>query len=372
MKFKRLIALFCVALMTMAFPLTSFAADEKKKEIPLPVYTEHLPYYYYQLENKDQKQLYLTFRKALIEQKSTLSFTTSQSQEFIDDMMKILVYNDDYAFNLERWYITAYTRNGKNTGKYKYDFMYTHSSNVYRQMVQYVDNNVEKFLATIPEGTGAFTKVLKIHDYIVESCDYDMQDKYCDTAYGALIGGKALCEGYTRAFNYICNEAGIYSVMSYSDPARGESYGHAWNKVKIGKNWYIVDATNNDQSPVIKKAGHDMLFLSDAEYTVAIEVDEKIIKEPEATDDTRSYYEQTKRQVKTADAANAYIKQVMTEDAKLPLVLEFEITSDNEFAKFIQNAGYYITEDIPYRGAFSVKWIYTEHTNVVHIIFTKS
>jgi hypothetical protein len=368
MKFKRLIALFFVVLMTMAFPLTTFAA-EKKKDFPLPDYKEHLPYYYYQLETKDQKELYLTIRKAVIERKTTLDFSTSQSLEFLGDMFTILMVNDDYGFNLYSWQASYSTGNGKITGTFT--FTYNYSSSVYRQLVSYVDNAAQKFLATIPEGTGAFNKVLKIHDYIVESCVYDLQAKYCETAYGALVSKKAKCDGYTRAFNYICNEAGISSVTSYSIPGRGESYGHAWNKVKIGKNWYVVDATNADHSPNIQKAGHDFLFVSDAEYTIATEVDLKYVTEPKATDNTRSYYELTKRQVKTADAAGAYIKQVMTEDVKLPLVLEFEITSKKEFAKFVKNNKSYITSNVSIGSIYTYTLSYSNNSPVIYLIFTK-
>jgi hypothetical protein len=371
MKFKRLIAVFFAVVFVLSVPLTTFAADEKKKEIPLPSYKEHLPYYYTQFKTKEQKNTYLTIRKAIIEQKPSVTFTTTEDEDFVNDLCQLFFYNDDYTFNLESVNLTYFAINGRKSGKWKFDLTYKFGNSVYRQIVQYVDNTTEKFLATIPEDTGGFTKVLRIHDFIVESCDYDIDSKYCGTAYGALIDGKALCEGYARAFNYICFEAGISSVMSYSDPKSGEVYGHAWNKVKIGKNWYVVDATNNDNSPNYQKAGHDFLFLSDIEYTIATAIDEKSITEPKATDNTRSYYEQTGRQVKTASEAGKYIKSKVTKDATLPMTLEFEIISDKEYDKFFAGIESYVFNNVTYNGRYKIEYFWNTYSNVIYIVFQK-
>ena len=81
-------------------------------------------------------------------------------------------------------------------------------------------------------------------------CSYDWSAYYSDdwekhadaySAYGCLVKGKAVCEGYSLAFNAIMLELGIPTK-------RMSGGGHAWNMVKIGNRWYHVDVTWNDTS----------------------------------------------------------------------------------------------------------------------------
>ena len=66
---------------------------------------------------------------------------------------------------------------------------------------------------------------------------------------------KVVCEGYAKAFQYLCdssrfNDSGLY-VLSMSGVVsfpNGSSGGHMWNIVHIGGANYLMDVTNNDSS----------------------------------------------------------------------------------------------------------------------------
>ena len=68
------------------------------------------------------------------------------------------------------------------------------------------------------------------------------------TAYGALIGGSAVCEGYSRAMLLLAGYAGLPSVL-----IRGVSDGvaHMWNGIRIDGNWYHLDVTWCDSTKLI-------------------------------------------------------------------------------------------------------------------------
>ena len=78
------------------------------------------------------------------------------------------------------------------------------------------------------------------HDF--QYTDEEFNDSF--TAYGALMDGKCVCAGYAAAFQILAREAGLEAIV-VTGKLDG-SLAHAWNKVKIGKEWHIVDATNND------------------------------------------------------------------------------------------------------------------------------
>lgn len=63
---------------------------------------------------------------------------------------------------------------------------------------------------------------------------------------GSLVLHGAVCEGYAKAFQFLCQTAGIPCLQVYSDT-------HMWNEVKVDSAWYMVDPTWND--PLIDDNG---------------------------------------------------------------------------------------------------------------------
>ncbi len=67
------------------------------------------------------------------------------------------------------------------------------------------------------------------------------------TSYGALINGKAVCEGYTRSFKCVMDMLNIPCVIVQGYASNeGGLEPHAWNCVKLDDSWYGVDVTWND------------------------------------------------------------------------------------------------------------------------------
>ncbi len=93
-----------------------------------------------------------------------------------------------------------------------------------------------------------------IHDYIVLNTAYDYENflkgtipERSQTAEGALIYGKAVCGGYTDAFQLLMNMCG-YECGVVKGTARNDTFSgaHAWNTVKIGKETRYVDVCWDD------------------------------------------------------------------------------------------------------------------------------
>lgn len=125
---------------------------------------------------------------------------------------------------------------------------------------------VDTISQSVPYGTECEREEY-IHNYIINNCDYDeeaaenddVQDNEND-AYGALVDGKAVCEGYARAFQLLCNKANIDSVLL---SGTADSDNHAWNGVKIGGDWYQIDVTWNDTDRENNYAENDYFNLTD-------------------------------------------------------------------------------------------------------------
>ena len=94
-------------------------------------------------------------------------------------------------------------------------------------------------------------KALRIHDYLINLADYNVGGKEArnvdekvnnHSAYGVLIKGTGVCESYAKAFQLLAKEMSLDSL--YLKGYAGEL--HAWNIVKIGQDWYRLDATWDD------------------------------------------------------------------------------------------------------------------------------
>lgn len=84
-----------------------------------------------------------------------------------------------------------------------------------------------------------------LNDYICTNTEYNKDAPFCDTAYGCLVLGQALCEGYSRGFKLLCNEARIECDLI---SGRAEDVAHMWNTVNINGIRSFVDVTWNDQN----------------------------------------------------------------------------------------------------------------------------
>ncbi len=118
-----------------------------------------------------------------------------------------------------------------------------------------VDRVVEDFLANyINSSMTDLEKEIAVHDYIVKKAEYNYEalseniisvDNY--NAYGILVEGLGVCDGYAKAF-YLLGKAAGLEIKYVSGTARNELglMPHAWNLIKLEDEWYNVDPTWND------------------------------------------------------------------------------------------------------------------------------
>ncbi len=101
------------------------------------------------------------------------------------------------------------------------------------------------------EGKTNYEKFRTIYDYMTENIVYDYANLHDDsyklkyTAYAALINKTAVCQGYALLLYRLLLEEGIDArlIAGNATNSSGESEGHAWNIVKLGRYYYNTDST---------------------------------------------------------------------------------------------------------------------------------
>ena len=119
----------------------------------------------------------------------------------------------------------------------------------YKEIQTLVNEAVDEALSYVSDDMQEYEKALVIHDWLIDHCQYDYGNLQTNTIpessynlYGALAYGLAVCDGYSKAYQYILEEKlGIECCRIVSD-----SMNHAWNLIKIGNNYYHVDVTWDD------------------------------------------------------------------------------------------------------------------------------
>lgn len=105
-----------------------------------------------------------------------------------------------------------------------------------------------------------YEKVLRIHDWVIEHTRYNtanMDEVGNNMAYGALVRGSCVCQGYAEAFMLLANALGVETVYVTGDGySEGSWESHAWNAVKVQGEWYMIDLTWDDP---VTSDGSDVL-----------------------------------------------------------------------------------------------------------------
>ncbi|WP_219835163.1 S-layer homology domain-containing protein [Paenibacillus sp. R14(2021)] len=119
---------------------------------------------------------------------------------------------------------------------------------------RFVDGRAREVLADIVKpGMTDYERELAIHDYLLLHTAYDYDnfrkgtvplDSY--TIYGLLHNGIAVCQGYAYTALLLLRMAGVETYYVTGTVAGG---AHAWNKVKIGGEYYNLDVTWDDPVP---------------------------------------------------------------------------------------------------------------------------
>ena len=230
----------------------------------------------------------------------------------------------------------------------EYDYDSATTTQKQNEILDKVDSVVAEI---ITDDMTDLEKVMAINAYLCENAEYDdaalenaeandfyyVDEEFYDsfTAYGTLVDGVGVCASYSAAFKLLADAAGLDSIVvtGYLDG----SLPHAWNKVKIGEDWNIVDSTNNDND-VIPNA---LLNLSDSGASAALLEDERFVLDSNVYDyaantDDNEFYRTTGNYYDISDAADI-LGSTLSADGDVTIRTDYSL-DDRTFNELAQEA----------------------------------
>lgn len=144
----------------------------------------------------------------------------------------------------------------KEGGRWRYDISIRPVYYTTLKQEQAVDLQVAEAIKEmdLPEQASDIEKIRRVSDFIERRTEYDDvhfrhpgSRHIQSTAYGALIGRTALCQGYAVLAYRLLKELGVDNrIVTGTALVSGEKVRHAWNIVRLNGRYYNLDITLDD------------------------------------------------------------------------------------------------------------------------------
>lgn len=164
---------------------------------------------------------------------------------YIDYSKFTLYYEDDGLGNYKN-----YLKNGDEVNNY-YEDAFSNESDV-KKAQEEIDLIVEGIIEDANNMNSDYDKIKYVHDWLVKNIEYDetLNKANRNNIYGAFVEKQVTCGGYAKAFKYIMDKLNIECIIVQGKATdNGNTEYHAWNFVKLNREWYGIDCTWDD--PVI-------------------------------------------------------------------------------------------------------------------------
>lgn len=182
---------------------------------------------------------------------SLKAFPEAQNFTTLSDVVLKVMYQNPLILGVEGFEY--------NYGTLTLSIHYNESaSGIQKKQDEIIAKANEVVASIIKDGMNEDEKRKAIYDYLNDNAKYDdaalenaeqnnfknVDPQFNDsfTTYGILVKGVGVCASYASVYKLLSDLSGLESIV-----VTGASSGvpHAWNKVKIGNEWFHVDATNN-------------------------------------------------------------------------------------------------------------------------------
>lgn len=176
---------------------------------------------------------------------------------------------------------------------------------------------------SIHKGMNDYEKEKALHDYIINHAEYDY-DNFLQgtipassyTAYGVLVLGRGVCQGYAEAMHLLCHTAGLKSmVVQGKSIFEGKWYKHAWNIVQLGGQYYQLDVCWDDVIAPSGKGALSYSYFNLNDQDMGLDHSWNKQKFPPCTATQYNYYTYNRQQVQNYQGFKTYVDNALASQA---------------------------------------------------------
>lgn len=179
----------------------------------------------------------------------------------VDEVKTLVHFVSDYlcGYTHIAYYTYSYWSDENNEKAYAIRLKYTKDSEQAYDEFNRLNELVDRLVSEAPKDE--YEKIRFFYDTVIQKCRFDasLSHENSGNAFGALVDGYAVCQGYANAMQLLLSRAGfdVVPVINYDN-------SHKWNRVLLSDgNWYDIDATWDDESSAASGGDYACFLVSD-------------------------------------------------------------------------------------------------------------
>lgn len=303
------------------------------------IYTRPDDFYVTQLSTNERKAYDIIVRD-LLDLKTRITLTGVRFTDYRKSHSKIT-----NALSISRpdiFYETPISTLERDfSGNYiiSFDFAYTKSQIIdYRNQLSKICSD---FCKSVANYHSEYEIILAINRYLSEHVVYENDSSVeGGNSVGALIKGKARCEGIAQAFKLLADSVGITSFMAVGRAVGNQGLdNHAWNIVRYRGKYYHIDPTFNLGCKVVTEPLDCPLFFMMSDEQV-LETHFGDWNYPRCVDSSQEFY--TKHQLRMKKPEDLRYLPFFDKDGKKYFVAKLEWMPTRK--DVIENCVYWLAE----------------------------
>ena len=290
-----------------------------------------------------------------------IPLTEGENEITVDEIKVVLdAYTRDHAEHF--WLGKSYSIVSQSNIAKSIKFTYLLSGEELSLARVNFNNAIDELLSYIDSSMTDYEKELILHDALAARVTY-VETDHAHDAYGALVEGEAVCEGYAEALQCLLHAANIQSLIAIGssiNPTTNSPEGHAWNIVRIDGEYYHTDLTWNDQGSTLY---HAYFNLTDTAIQEDHTVTDANFALPVCDSDTSHYFVKNSKYLTEYDAE--LIGNLLKNDS---LLTNIYISGDvDSFINWFNDNIRDIATNIGITGAFSYGYQRLGHEVILNI-----
>lgn len=277
--------------------------------------------FYYNLLDSSEKELYEEMYQKLGEFPETVSIKGKTEEQMQKAFNYVLGdYPEwfwfDGGYNGMKYNILAYKSIKVDPGYRMTEEMANIKLAAVKEAADYIAENAMAY-------DNDYEKALYVHDYIIENCSYDETVSYeadiensnadnpAYSLYGCLVNKRAVCSGYSAAYQYIMKKLGI-PCGRVTGVERATGVGHEWNFIVIDGKEYYVDLTWDDPTGMEDNfVKHNYFLISTDDISKSHDIDQSNLYTPSCAA-SDNYYVRSGKYIESYDVQR--IEHIITEN----------------------------------------------------------
>ncbi|MFA9377547.1 MAG: transglutaminase domain-containing protein [Lachnotalea sp.] len=192
------------------------------------------------LNSKQQAVYNQIYANAVNYNGDVFALQTTISAFEMDDVMTAIYNDHPELFWLETQYQFQY---GPNNMVYTVQLEFNETMDDIEGNLAKYNEKINQIVQLSSQYDTDVEKEKCVHDYLQDTITYDESAPMNQSAYSALVGGKSVCAGYSRAFQNVMMKL---DIPTYYCSGIADGGGHAWNIIKLGDDHYNSDTLWDD------------------------------------------------------------------------------------------------------------------------------